>query len=482
MNTFHYAAAAAAMFCTLTAGAEGYQINSLSAKQLGMGHTGIALKLGAENMFFNPAGMAYMDKTLDFSASATFTMPTATATDLDNGRDYTTDNGVSTPLNVNAAFSIYDNLKAGISFYTPYGSSINWTDDWAGSLFNQNVSLKMFTLQPTVAWAINDKWSIGGGLMVSWATVDLNKGLITSASLDRLITATNAANPGSDIPLTGGVTPASVNLNGKTAVALGANVGVMFNATDNLTFGASLRTQMAMKVKSGEATVSYNNAFAQQMMGGVLDGIHHANFKAQMPAAWVLGFGASYKGIERLTLAADARLTGWHAYKSLDVEFLPEGLQDMNQYIPKNYKNSWCLSVGGEYAITERFDGRLGMMIDTTPVRDDYYNPETPGMTKVEPTIGFSFRPTPRLSIDFAFMYVHGCGKKNVSVTAPNLLYNGIVKSGTQTAVAAGLPLEQAMAAAASQAAAMGLEPTETFRANYKLHAFNPSIGISYRF
>ena len=82
MKTIHYAVAAAAMLSALTAGAEGYQINSLSARQLGMGHTGIALKLGAENMFFNPAGMAYMDKTLDLSASASFIMPTATATDL----------------------------------------------------------------------------------------------------------------------------------------------------------------------------------------------------------------------------------------------------------------------------------------------------------------------------------------------------------------------------------------------------------------
>ena len=276
------------MLSALTAGAEGYQINSLSARQLGMGHTGIALKLGAENMFFNPAGMAYMDKTLDLSASASFIMPTATATDLYTGREYTTDNGVSTPLNVNAAFSIYDNLKAGISFYTPYGSSINWTDDWPGSVFNQNVSLKMYTIQPTVAWAINEKWSIGGGLMVSWATVDLNKGLISSASLDRLITATNATNPGANIPLSNGITPASVNLNGKTGVAVGANIGVMFNATDDLTFGASLRTQMNMKMKSGEASVSYNNAFAEAQMGDVLGQIHHANFKAQMPAAWVV--------------------------------------------------------------------------------------------------------------------------------------------------------------------------------------------------
>ena len=68
MNKLILAAAVTAA-AALNANAEGYQVNSLSAKQLGMGHTGIALELGAESMFFNPAGMAFMDKTFDLSAN-----------------------------------------------------------------------------------------------------------------------------------------------------------------------------------------------------------------------------------------------------------------------------------------------------------------------------------------------------------------------------------------------------------------------------
>lgn len=49
-------------------------------------------------------------------------------------------------------------------------------------------------------------------------------------------------------------------------------------------------------------------------------------------------------------------------------------------------------------------------MLDLSPVNREYYNPETPGMTKIEPSVGLSFRPMPQLSIDFAFMYVFGTG------------------------------------------------------------------------
>ncbi|WP_301197063.1 OmpP1/FadL family transporter, partial [uncultured Duncaniella sp.] len=367
-----------------TAMAEGYQINSLSTKQIGMGHTGVALKLGAENMYFNPAGMAYMDKTLDLTGSFTGIMPTATATV--DGKEYETDNGVSTPISVNAAFSIYPNLKGGIAFYTPYGSSINWTDNWPGSVLNQNVSLKAFTIQPTLAWAINDKFSIGLGAMVTWATVDLNKGLVSASTADNVI---NAMKTLGQLPASvgsfGSTTPASVNLNGKTRIAVGFNIGAMYNVNDRLTFGASFRSKMDMKVKAGEAHVSYANELAQTLTGETIDLINNANFKAQMPCPWVLSLGASYKPVDRLTLAFDARLTGWHAYKSLDVEFLDEQLvqKGLNQYIPKHYKNSWCFSLGAQYALTERFDLRAGLMVDTSPVDKNYYNPETPGMTKI---------------------------------------------------------------------------------------------------
>lgn len=126
--------------------AEGYQVNTLSAKQGGMGHTGVALKLGSESMYFNPAGMAFMDKTLDFSASLNGVMPTAKATY--EGKTYETDNKVSTPMMISAAFSVYDNFKAGITLYTPYGSNINWGDNWPGAILNQKVSLATFTIQP----------------------------------------------------------------------------------------------------------------------------------------------------------------------------------------------------------------------------------------------------------------------------------------------------------------------------------------------
>lgn len=433
---------AATLISTLTAMAEGYQINTLSAKQLGMGHTGTALKLGAENMIFNPAGLGFSNKTLDITASMTAIKANATCTV--DGQSYKTDNGVSTPLAVNAAFRIYDNLQAGISFYTPYGSAINWTKNWPGSMLSQQVSLKVYTVQPTISWRILPNLSVGAGLMISWGGVDLDKALISGQSFQ---TATG-------MPL-GNTAAASINLTGTSKVALGVNLGAMYDINKQWTVGLNFRSKMGMKVTSGTASVSYANETLEQALENQLGLINQSSFSSEMPCPYVLNIGASYRPTDRWTIAADIQMTGWKTYHSLDIEF-PEPLQGYNQHFPKDYSNALCYHLGAQYALTHRFDLRAGLMIDTTPVNKDHYNPETPGMTKIEPTVGFSFRPIDRLSIDVAFMYVHGTGAKNASCSYEDLL----LKS-------------QGLPEAVYQ---------KTFTADYKAHAFAPAIGISYAF
>lgn len=167
--------------------AEGYQINTLSARQLGMGHTGTALKLGSESMIFNPAGMGFATTTFDITGSVTGIKADASA--IYDGHKQKTDNGISTPMAINASFRIYDNLQAGISFYTPYGSSIDWGRDWPGAVLNSSVDLKMFTIQPTFAWRITPRLSVGAGLMLTWGNVNLHKALVSASTFDRLLEA-----------------------------------------------------------------------------------------------------------------------------------------------------------------------------------------------------------------------------------------------------------------------------------------------------
>ena len=460
-------AAICAVSTILAASAEGYQVNTFSARQEGMGHVGVAMKLGAESQIFNPGALAFSTDLLQVSAGVSAIKATAEAT-FEGGK-HTTSNKVSTPMNFSASFRIYDNLYAGATLYTPYGSSINWGTAWPGAVLNQSVDLKVFTVQPTISWRVTNNLAIGAGLMVSWGNVNLNKALVAPSSMDRLVALMNLPfqMQGQPAPFKpyDGVPPASVNLKGDSELALGFNVGVLWDVLPNLSLGASFRSKMNMHVKAGNASVTYANDQARIILGETLDNLSYANFDASMPCPYVLTFGVAYKPIPKLLVAFDAQLNGWGTYKNLDITFdkLPE---NFNQHLAKNYSNAMTYHLGAEYNLTDRFDIRAGLMVDCSPCNTAHYNPETPGMTKIEPSVGFSFRPMKGLSIDLAFMYVHGCGETGTGQYQDFLapIYNGMVEANGLGQVLPSLPL------------------TGEFTADYKTHALIPAIGLSYSF
>lgn len=396
-----------------TAAAEGYQVNTLSSRQLGMAHTGIAMKLGAESQFFNPAGMAFMNSNVEASASFNAVMPTATA--IIGGKEYKTDCDPSTPFSAFASFKIYDFLTAGVSVYTPYGSGINWGDNWPGATLNQSVNLKAFTVQPTVAWKIIPGLSVGAGLTINWGNVDLSKGLLSGAEFNAMLAQAGAAYPTPEI------TPASAHLTGNARIACGFNIGAMYDVTRSITVGVNYRSKTMLKVKSGETDVIYGvgNPVLQQILSAQLDGISRTNFSAEMPMPASLGFGLSWHN-DRVTADLETQLTFWSAYKELDIAF--QGLPQFDQHLEKNYHDAWLVRAGVEWKATNRLDLRAGLMLDLSPVDKQYYNPETPGMTKLSPTVGLTFRPLPWLGINVAGMYVAGLGEDGASYTSTNIL------------------------------------------------------------
>ncbi len=437
----------------ITSSAEGYQVNTFSARQTGMGHVGVAMKLGAESNIFNPAAVVFSDKTVEISAGTSAIKATAHA--YYDGSEYTTSNKVSTPMNVSAAFRIYDNLYAGLSLYTPYGSSINWGDNWPGAILNQSVDLKVYTVQPTVSWRITPKLSIGAGIMIAWGSVDLHKGLVSMGSLNalqKLMIMAGQMPQAAYHEFT--TTPAAVVLNGSSDLAVGYNVGAMYDILPNLTFGASFRSKMEMKVAKGNAQVNYGNEVAKGLLGSTLDDISATNFSASMPCPYVLTFGLSYKPIDKLIVAFDAQLNGWRSYKQLDIAF--DGLPQFDQHLTKDYSNAWTYHIGAQYALTRRFDVRAGLMVDTSPCNKLHYNPETPGATKIEPSVGLSFRPVVGLSIDASFMYING-----TRVNGATGHYEDFI--------AKSYPM-------------LGLPADATFTADYKTRAIIPAIGLSYAF
>jgi len=444
------------LFSFSYASAEGYQANAQSTKQAAMGHVGVAMKLGAESMHFNPAGLGFLDKNVDLSAGVTAVFANAKFTN--DGYSHKSDNGASTPLYLYAGFKIYDFLSAGISINTPYGSSMDWGTNWRGSFLVQDISLKSYSIQPTLSWKIMDRLSVGAGLMIMFGDFTLSRALIPAGGLEKL-RALSPYIPTLDATLDNykDIAAASASLSGDAGVKMGFNVGAMFDITDQLTLGVSYRSKVKMKVGEGHAEMRYANESELKNLIATVNPILQANgqdpivvppldagtFEAELPLPSNFNVGLTYKPTNKWLFSGEVQFVGWGAYKELDVQFSQEVLGGYSINASKKYVNTRIYRLGSQYALTNRFDVRLGAYYDETPVKDDYLNPETPSMNKLGLTTGFTFRPMNALSIDLAFSYVTGFGR-----------------DGSYTDDISGAKLE----------------------GHYKVYALMPAIGVSYAF
>lgn len=428
--------ALASMLCT-SVWAEGYQVNVLSAKQTGMGHVGTAMKLGAESMHFNPAGLVYLNQHMDLSVGISGVG--AKAKYSHDGYTAKTNNPISTPLYAYAGYKIYDNLAAGISLTTPYGNALKWPKNWLGANLIQDISLKSFVLQPTVSYKITDKLSVGVGLMLAVGNVKLSRALMSTAdfhTIGALIgrLPDEVISPEEKAYITGviqdtKVPPASATLNGKAHVRAGFNIGILYDVSDKVSIGLSYRSKIKMKVKEGDAELNYANRNIEELMGLLGQKVpqlavpkyDQGTFHAQLPLPSNTTLGVSYRPTDRWELALDLQYVGWNAYDSLNVYFNEDELGIAPIKARKDYKNTIIARVGAQYKTTDRLFLRAGVYFDQSPIRKNNYNPETPGMNKIGMSAGCSFEPYRNLQIDFAFLYIQGIARDG-SYTSKNIV------------------------------------------------------------
>ncbi|MEG0795628.1 MAG: outer membrane protein transport protein [Odoribacter sp.] len=436
--------------------AEGYQVNVLSTKQTGMGHVGTGMKLGAENMHFNPAGLVFMKNTFDFSVGISAVSPRAKYISGDYSEE--TDNPVSTPIYAYAGFKIYDNFAAGIAFTTPYGSTLKWPKNWKGSNLIQDIALKSYVIQPTFSYKITDKLSIGAGLDLAIGKVTLSRALFSPSEFQLLKAVVSQVDPTKlpdvakqeiikTISEIDGAVPVSATLDGKANIRAGFNVGIMYDVCDKVTLGLSYRSRIKMKVKEGDAQLDYASLKIEKLFAQLgelnpklqVPPMNEGTFKAELPLPSNTTLGVSYRPTKRWEVALDLQYVGWSAYDSLNVQFTPNVLNGYTIKAEKNYKNTIIARIGAQYEMTERLDLRAGIYYDQSPIRSNNYNPETPGMNKLGMSAGFTFEPVNHLQIDFAFLYIQGFSQdgsynlKNV-ITQQNEVFSGKYESNAITA------------------------------------------------
>lgn len=387
--------------------AGGYQVRLQGQKQTGIGLIGTPFAFGASSIFYNPGSLVYMKDNTSFSAgfSGIFSNVAFRAKDSDYKAE--TDNPMGTPFYFYAATKVIDDVSVGVGVYTPFGNSNKWDEDWNGRYLIQDISLSAIFIQPTVSYKLGDKLGIGAGLSVVMGNVNLSKAI--------------------PAPVNG-----QFNMEGKST-AIGYNIGLFLKATDKLNFGFDYRSKVDMKVDNGNTEFTNIPASLAPYFPST------GNFQAELPLPANFDAGLSYQFTEKFMLAAELNIVFWSVYDSLIIDFEENNARLADSRNPRKYSNSVIIRLGGEYKFSEKLIGRAGVYYDPTPTNEDYFTPETVSLDQVAFTLGLSYMPAKRLSIDLSYLQLEGL-ESDKAYTPDN------------------------------------------FEGTYKTRAFIPGIGLSYNF
>lgn len=71
--------------------------------------------------------------------------------------------------------SLSNDLKLGVGFYGNFGLSLDFDADWAGHNLVKQATMMGLTLQPAMAYRVNDKVSLGAGLGINYGIFELTR-------------------------------------------------------------------------------------------------------------------------------------------------------------------------------------------------------------------------------------------------------------------------------------------------------------------
>ena len=368
--------------------AGGFQVNLQGQKQAGMGHTGIGLALDNASLQFNPGALIFVDSLGSFSTGVSFIIPRTVYLDPNSNYLAQTVNHTGTPLCIYSNFKIKKNspITFGIGIYNPFGSRVQWEDDWKGQFLLREISLKTFFYQPTLSYKITEKLGIGVGYIFANGDFSLRKALPIQDSLGNY---------------------GEASLAGK-ATGKGFNIGVYYKLNNNFSIGLNYRSAVKVKVQNGAADFVSANTVSQYFK--------NTTFNTQLNLPFNSGIGLGYLLNEKMKIALDINYVGWKSYDSLTIDFAQNSEKLADVASPRLYKNTFIFRTGLQYQLNQKFMLRAGLYYDQSPVKKGYLTPETPDSDKIGLTTGFTITFNKYLYIDASLIYTEGLKRVDTNI------------------------------------------------------------------
>ncbi|MGF1721986.1 outer membrane protein transport protein [Vibrio kyushuensis] len=325
----------AAMFSATAANASGFFMQEAVVANAGTAGAGDGVYTqSAAAMWANPATMSHMGES----------KTTVNTLLLDLEMEYTdrNDNGdakghtIMPSVGLFHATELEENLHLGLALGVVGGSSISYGQEWAGANALDEVTLTVIQFNPSLAFKIDDQWSMGAGAMLNWVSLEQTTALIS---------------PEQD-----------------TDRAVGFNFGVMYKHSNSWSVGASYRSK-----------IEHNFSLDIPREGPLSPSI-----ATDISVPEIIDVSGQLSLTQELDLLATVQYHRWSRMDNTAMDFgAGTGLLD----IERQWSDTWKFAVGADYQLNTDWRLKAGFSYETSP-QDD------PSMQWVDLPVGEQYRYT----------------------------------------------------------------------------------------
>jgi long-chain fatty acid transport protein len=387
---------------TSSAQAAGFALIEQSASGMGNAFAGgSAAAEDASTIFFNPAGMTYIEGTQAAGAlhlinpNAEFNNKGTVG--ANGGRPL----GGEGPNAGDLAFvpnlyfmtDINPSIKVGVGINAPFGLKTEYDDKWMGRFQADKSEVKTININPSIAFKANDQLSLGFGVSIMRAEATL----------------TRAVNFG---PFGEG----SVKVKGDDW-GFGFNLGAIYQATADTRIGVAYRSKVEQHL-DGDVKFQRPVGLPAPFVAGTPNG----GVKADLTLPENFSVSAFSKLDDKWDLMGDVTWTRWSQFKELKI------VRDNDKVLtttPENWDNTLRYSVGVSYHYSDALKLRAGLAYDEEAISDKFRTARIPGNDRKWLSLGAGWQVSPVSKVDVGYSHLFISDAKiddnqtAVSLTAP---------------------------------------------------------------
>jgi long-chain fatty acid transport protein len=352
--------------------AAGFALIEQSASGMGNAFAGGgAAAEDASTIYFNPAGMTYIQGTQVVGAihlvkpSAEFS-GTVTST----GKALSNNGGDAGDLAFLPNFyykrDLSDTVKFGLGMNAPFGLKTEYDPTWNGRFQAVKSEVKTININPAIAFKINDQLSVGAGVSAMWAQAELTR-------------AVNLGGPTAET---------TVKIKGDDW-GFGFNAGAIYQATTATRFSVAYRSKVNQRLE-GDSTSPLVSVLNTKVTAAIsLPATFSVSAFSQLNDTW--------------DLMGDVTWTRWSQFKDLRIDFASAAPDSVT---PENWSNTLRYSVGANYHYSDNIKLRAGLAYDEEAISDEFRTARIPGNDRKWVSLGANWKVSPNSSVDIGYAHL----------------------------------------------------------------------------